>query len=163
SQAAACTRAGPPVPGSRPADEGERRRGLRRGPLAPDRAAQQPPERRERARPRGHADRRAPARVRFPAGPRGTGGRAGQPAGGGRRAVGATAALRADVRERLASKHEIAYLLTRPDRPRGRGRRGGAPPAKETAERLELEVHQPERVGADFDPGEDVVVVAAYG
>ncbi len=65
--------------------------------------------------------------------------------------------------ERLASKHDVAYLLTRPDRPRGRGRRVGPPPAKETAERLAIEVRQPERLDADFDPGEDVVVVAAYG
>ena len=65
--------------------------------------------------------------------------------------------------ERLASKHDVAYLLTRPDRPRGRGRRVGPPPAKETAERLGIEVRQPERLDADFDPGEDVVVVAAYG
>jgi methionyl-tRNA formyltransferase len=80
-----------------------------------------------------------------------------------RLAVAATAALGADVLERLASRHDIAYLLTRPDRPRGRGRRVGPPPAKETAERLGIEVRQPERLGADFDPGEDVVVVAAYG
>jgi methionyl-tRNA formyltransferase len=78
-------------------------------------------------------------------------------------AVAATAPLGADVLERLATKHEIAYLLTRPDRPRGRGRRLGPPPAKEAAERLGIEVRQPERLGADFDPGEDVVVVAAYG
>jgi methionyl-tRNA formyltransferase len=80
-----------------------------------------------------------------------------------RLAVAATAPLGADVLERLASKHEIAYLLTRPDRPQGRGRRVGPPPAKETAERLGIEVRQPERLGVDFDPGEDVVVVAAYG
>jgi methionyl-tRNA formyltransferase len=80
-----------------------------------------------------------------------------------RLAVAATAPLGADVLERLASKHEIAYLLTRPDRPQGRGRRVGPPPAKETAERLGIEVRQPARLGADFDPGEDVVVVAAYG
>ena len=77
--------------------------------------------------------------------------------------VAATAPLGADVLERLASKHDVAYLLTRPDRPRGRGRRVGPPPAKETAERLGIEVRQPERLDADFDPGEDVVVVAAYG
>ncbi len=64
--------------------------------------------------------------------------------------------------ERLAARHDVAYLLTRPDRPRGRGRRVGAPPAKEAAERLGIEVRQPESV-ADFDPGEDVVVLAAYG
>jgi len=80
-----------------------------------------------------------------------------------RLAVAATAPLGADVLERLASKHDVAYLLTRPDRPRGRGRRVGPPPAKETAERLAIEVRQPERLDADFDPGEDVVVVAAYG
>ena len=64
--------------------------------------------------------------------------------------------------ERLAAKHDIAYLLTRPDRPRGRGRRVGPPPAKEVAERLGIEVRQPESV-ADFDSEEDVVVLAAYG
>jgi len=80
-----------------------------------------------------------------------------------RLAVAATAPLGADVLERLASKHEIAYLLTRPDRPRGRGRRVAPPPAKETAERLGIEVRQPETIGPDFDPGEETVVVAAYG
>jgi methionyl-tRNA formyltransferase len=80
-----------------------------------------------------------------------------------RLAVAATPPLGADVLERLTSKHEIAYLLTRPDRPQGRGRRLGPPPAKEAAERLGIEVRQPERLGVDFDPGEDVVVVAAYG
>ena len=79
-----------------------------------------------------------------------------------RLAVAATAPLGADVLERLASDHDVAYLLTRPDRPRGRGRRVGPPPAKETAERLGIEVRQPKEL-ADFDPGEDVVVLAAYG
>jgi methionyl-tRNA formyltransferase len=79
-----------------------------------------------------------------------------------RLAVAATAPFGADVLERLAAKHDIGYLLTRPDRPRGRGRRVGPPPAKEVAERLGIEVRQPESV-ADFDPGEDVVVLAAYG
>jgi methionyl-tRNA formyltransferase len=77
-------------------------------------------------------------------------------------AVAATAPFGADVLERLAARHEIAYLLTRPDRPRGRGRRLGAPPAKEAAERLGIEVRQPESV-ADFDPQEEIVVLAAYG
>jgi methionyl-tRNA formyltransferase len=79
-----------------------------------------------------------------------------------RLAVAATSPFGADVLERMAARHEIAYLLTRPDRPRGRGRQVGAPPAKETAERLGIEVRQPESV-ADFDPQEDVVVLAAYG
>jgi methionyl-tRNA formyltransferase len=80
-----------------------------------------------------------------------------------RLAVAATAPLGADVLERLARRHELAYLLTRPDRPQGRGRRIAAPPAKETAQRLGIEVRQPERLEADFEPEVDTVVVAAYG
>lgn len=77
-------------------------------------------------------------------------------------AVAATAPLGADVLERLAAKHEIAYLLTRPDRPQGRGRKLAPPPAKVVAERLGIEVRQPDRL-VDLDPGADTVVVAAYG
>ena len=80
-----------------------------------------------------------------------------------RLAVAATAPLGADVLERLAEEHDIAYLLTRPDRPRGRGRRVAAPPAKETAERLGIEVRQPERLDDAFDPEVDTVIAAAYG
>jgi methionyl-tRNA formyltransferase len=77
-------------------------------------------------------------------------------------AVAATAPLGAGVLERLAERHEIELVLTRPDRPRGRGLKTAPPPAKEVAERLGLRVEQPERL-TDF-PGEaDVVVVAAYG
>jgi len=67
------------------------------------------------------------------------------------------------VLERLAARHEIAYLLTRPDRPRGRGRVLAPPPAKEVAERLGIAVRQPERLGEDFDPEVDTLVVVAYG
>ena len=77
-------------------------------------------------------------------------------------AVAATAPLGADVLERLAAKHDVAYLLTRPDRPRGRGRKVAPPPAKEAAERLGIEVRQPDRL-VDFDPEVGTVVVAAYG
>jgi methionyl-tRNA formyltransferase len=77
-------------------------------------------------------------------------------------AVAATAPLGADVLERLAGKHDVAYLLTRPDRPRGRGQKVAPPPAKERAERLRIEVRQPERLD-DFDPEVDTVIVAAYG
>jgi methionyl-tRNA formyltransferase len=80
-----------------------------------------------------------------------------------RLAVAATAPLGADVLERLASTHDVAYLLTRPDRPRGRGRKVAPPPAKETAERLGIEVRQPERLDDAFDPEVETVVVAAYG
>ena len=78
--------------------------------------------------------------------------------------VAATAPLGADVLERLAEKHDVAFLITRPDRPRGRGRRVGAPPAKETAEQLGIEVRQPERLDESVELGDvDAVVVAAYG
>jgi len=80
-----------------------------------------------------------------------------------RLAVAATAPLGADVLERLARDHDVAYLLTRPDRAQGRGRQVAPPPAKETAERLGIEVRQPERLDDDFDPEMDTVVAAAYG
>src|SRR4051794_1795692 len=77
-----------------------------------------------------------------------------------RLAVAATAPIGADLLERLAARHEIAFLLTRPDAPRGRGRRVAPPPAKEVAARLGIPVLQPERP----EVGEaDVVVVCAYG
>jgi methionyl-tRNA formyltransferase len=80
-----------------------------------------------------------------------------------RLAVAATAPFGADVLRWLAKRHDIAYLLTRPDRPRGRGRELGAPPAKETADELGIEVRQPERPAELGDPDVDTVVVAAYG
>jgi methionyl-tRNA formyltransferase len=78
-------------------------------------------------------------------------------------AVAATAPFGADVLERLAERHEIAYLLTRPDRPRGRGRQVAAPPAKEVAERLGIPVRQPERLDAGFEPEVETAVAVAYG
>jgi methionyl-tRNA formyltransferase len=80
-----------------------------------------------------------------------------------RLAVAATAPFGADVLRWLAKRHDIAYLLTRPDRPRGRGRELGAPPAKEAADELGIEVRQPERPAELGDPDVDTVVVAAYG
>jgi methionyl-tRNA formyltransferase len=79
-----------------------------------------------------------------------------------RLAVAATAPFGADVLERLASRHEIAYLLTRPDAPRGRGRKLASPPAKEAAERLGIAVHQPERPELPDEPVESIVI-CAYG
>jgi len=78
-------------------------------------------------------------------------------------AVAATAPFGADVLERLAARHDVTALLTRPDAPRGRGRKTGAPPAKETAERLGIRVLQPARPEPGLDVGADTVVVAAYG
>jgi methionyl-tRNA formyltransferase len=67
------------------------------------------------------------------------------------------------VLERLADRHDVAFLLTRPDRPRGRGQRSGPPAAKEVAERLGVPVLQPERLTAEVALDADTVVVAAYG
>jgi methionyl-tRNA formyltransferase len=79
-------------------------------------------------------------------------------------AVAATAPLGADVLERLAAKHEIEFLLTRPDRQRGRGRKVGAPPAKEVALGLGIPVRQVERLDETFSlEGADTIVVVAYG
>jgi methionyl-tRNA formyltransferase len=80
-----------------------------------------------------------------------------------RLAVAATAPFGADVLDRLAERHDVAYLLTRPDRPRGRGRRLAPPPAKETAVELGLPIRQPERLDESFELDADTIVVAAYG
>jgi methionyl-tRNA formyltransferase len=80
-----------------------------------------------------------------------------------RLAVAATAPLGADVLRRLAERHDVAYLLTRPDRPKGRGRQVGAPPAKVVAEELGIDVLQPERPAELEELGVDVVVAVAYG
>ena len=78
-------------------------------------------------------------------------------------AVAATAPFGARVLEELARFHTIDTVVTRPDRPRGRGRRVQAPAAREAAERLGIAVVQPERLDASFELSTDVVVVAAYG
>ena len=78
-------------------------------------------------------------------------------------AVAATAPFGADVLERLAARHEVAALLTRPDRPAGRGRNLAAPPAKVAAERLGIPVLQPERPTAELELPAETIVVVAYG
>ena len=77
--------------------------------------------------------------------------------------VAATAPFGADVLERLAARHDVAALLTRPDRPAGRGRKVAAPPAKLAAERLGIPVLQPDRPTAELELPADTVVVVAYG
>jgi methionyl-tRNA formyltransferase len=76
--------------------------------------------------------------------------------------VAATAPFGAAVLEGLATRHEIELVLTRPDRPQGRGRNVGPPPAKVAAERLDVPVTQPERL-TEAPGTADVVVVCAYG
>jgi methionyl-tRNA formyltransferase len=78
-------------------------------------------------------------------------------------AVAATAPFGADVLERLAAEHDVVQLLTRPDRPRGRGRQLASPPAKEVAQRLGIRVEQPARLDSSVEIAADTVVVCAYG
>jgi methionyl-tRNA formyltransferase len=78
-------------------------------------------------------------------------------------AVAATAPFGADILERLAAEHEIALLLTRPDKPRGRGRKLAPTPAKEAAERLGIPVAQPAKLDESIEIPADAIVVAAYG
>lgn len=67
------------------------------------------------------------------------------------------------------SNHKVALVVTRPDRPRGRGLRLTPPPVKKAALDLSLPVFQPPQLDSDetksrflsVDP--DAVVVAAYG
>jgi methionyl-tRNA formyltransferase len=78
-------------------------------------------------------------------------------------AVAASAPFGADVLERLAGRHDVVQLLTRPDRPRGRGRRLASTPAKEAAHRLGVPVAQPVRLDETVELAADTVVVCAYG
>jgi methionyl-tRNA formyltransferase len=75
----------------------------------------------------------------------------------------ATAPFGADVLGRLAARHSIAFCLTRPDRPAGRGLNVDAPPAKAAAERLGIPVLQPERLDATVDLPAATIVTCAYG
>lgn len=69
----------------------------------------------------------------------------------------------------VAAGHEVLAVFTQPDRPKGRGGQVTAPPVKETAMRLGLAVHQPERVRRpevvdqmkQLHP--DAMVVVGYG
>jgi methionyl-tRNA formyltransferase len=67
------------------------------------------------------------------------------------------------VLERLAERHDVSSVLTRPDAPRGRGRRLAPPAAKQVAERLGIGVRQPERLDGEMELDADVIVAAAYG
>ena len=77
-------------------------------------------------------------------------------------AVAATAPFGAAVLEGLAARHDIEFLITRPDRRQGRGRKKLPSPAKEAAKRLDISLQQPERITA-FPGDARVVVVAGYG
>ena len=71
----------------------------------------------------------------------------------------------------LAQHHTVVAVVTQPDRRSGRGRRKvSAPPVKEAAQRLGVQVFQPRRLRRDThaipalrDLHADVFVIAAYG
>ncbi|MDE3165734.1 MAG: methionyl-tRNA formyltransferase [Acidobacteriota bacterium] len=65
--------------------------------------------------------------------------------------------------------HEVAAVVTQPDRPRGRGQHPAPPPVKESAVALGLTVYQPERVrrpeAVEYlrGLGAEAMVVVGYG
>src|SRR5512143_2692726 len=73
------------------------------------------------------------------------------------------------LRALAAAGHEIAGVVTRIDKPAGRGRVMAAPPVKIAAQELGLPVFQPRRVrdpefiGTLRALGPEAIVVAAYG
>jgi methionyl-tRNA formyltransferase len=81
-----------------------------------------------------------------------------------------TSEFAAAVLERLAaSNHRPALVLSRPDRPRGRGRRLAAPPVADLARALGVTLEQPESVNESSVAAQiaemqtDVMVVCAFG
>jgi methionyl-tRNA formyltransferase len=81
-----------------------------------------------------------------------------------------TSDFAATVLDRLAaSPHRPQLVVTRPDAPRGRGRKVGPPPVAESAELLGIELFQPENVNdeaareriAAAEP--EAVLICAYG
>jgi methionyl-tRNA formyltransferase len=81
-----------------------------------------------------------------------------------------TSGFAASVLERFAqTPHRPVLVVTRPDRPAGRGRRLTAPPVADVAKRLGIDLDQPEDVNgpearariAAAEP--DVVLVCAFG
>src|SRR5438270_47142 len=65
--------------------------------------------------------------------------------------------------------HDVALVVTQPDRPRGRGQAAAAPPVKEAARHLNVPVFQPERVRRPEAVerlramGAEAMVVVGYG
>jgi methionyl-tRNA formyltransferase len=81
-----------------------------------------------------------------------------------------TSEFAATVLDRLAtSPHRPLLVVTRPDAPRGRGRKLAAPPVAETARLLGIEIFQPEDVNSEAArerigaPQPDAVAICAYG
>src|SRR3954447_10840575 len=73
------------------------------------------------------------------------------------------------LRRLAASSHSPSLVVTRPDRPRGRGRRLQPPPVADAAREFGLEVFQPDSVNADDGRARiaaekpDEVLICAFG
>ena len=89
-----------------------------------------------------------------------------------------TSEFAARILERLAAdeEHRPALVLTRPDRPSGRGRRISSPPVAESARKIEIALEQPESVNdhaareliahagvPGAAPARQTVIVCAFG
>jgi methionyl-tRNA formyltransferase len=83
--------------------------------------------------------------------------------------VGTTDYAAGILRALAGSPHRPAFVLTRPDRPKGRGRRLASPPVAAAARALGIPVEQPARVNTPDlsaqirDAEADIVVVCAFG
>ena len=73
------------------------------------------------------------------------------------------------LEELIKSGHEVAAVVTQPDKPKGRGKTLMPTPVKETAVKYQIPVYQPKKVREEgfvetlrgLHP--DVIVVAAFG
>jgi methionyl-tRNA formyltransferase len=81
-----------------------------------------------------------------------------------------TSDFAATVLDRLAaSAHRLELVVTRPDAPRGRGRKLAPPPVAETAGLIGVEVFQPEDLNGEeareriASAAPDVIAICAYG
>jgi methionyl-tRNA formyltransferase len=80
-----------------------------------------------------------------------------------------TPAFAVPTLEALVAKHEVVSVVTPPDRPKGRGQELSASPVKQAAQRLGLQVYQPERIRrpeaqahlVSLSP--EIMVVVGYG
>lgn len=66
--------------------------------------------------------------------------------------------------------HTVGFVVTQPDKPRGRGKKPFPPPVKKFAQDLNISCFQPEKIRKDFqlvkyiqEYRPDLIVVAAYG
>ena len=83
--------------------------------------------------------------------------------------LGTSAFAAAVLGELYESPHRPALVLTRPDRPKGRGRKLAPPAVAIAAQELELDLHQPESANSDESRARiaavqpEALVVCAFG